>query len=82
MELPTGGEPEPDAGCRDRAGCRAADEPSPSRSRRAPSEPSPTGPVTAVSLGLLPEVFVSQVSTQLLFYAPEIAPLPERPLAG
>ena len=31
-----------------------------------------------MSLGLLPEVFVSQVSTQLLFYAPEIAPLPER----
>jgi ribonuclease E len=37
------------------------------------------GPVTAVSLGLLPEVFVSSVSTQLLFYAPVIAPLPSRP---
>lgn len=37
------------------------------------------GPVTAVSLGLLPEVFVSAVSTQLHFYAPEIAPLPDRP---
>jgi ribonuclease E len=34
---------------------------------------------TAVSLGLLPEVFVSAVSTQLLFYAPEIAPLPSLP---
>ncbi|PRB09579.1 ribonuclease E/G [Microbacterium sp. MYb62] len=35
--------------------------------------------MTAVSLGLLPEVFVSQVSTQLHFYAPEIVPLPARP---
>jgi ribonuclease E len=36
-------------------------------------------PVTAVSLGLLPEVFVSAVSTQLHFYAPEITPLPPLP---
>jgi ribonuclease E len=36
-------------------------------------------PVTAVSLGLLPEVFVSTVSTQLHFYAPEFAVLPPRP---
>lgn len=36
-------------------------------------------PLTAVTLGLLPEVFVSQVSTQLHFYAPEIAPLPALP---
>ncbi|WP_424935903.1 MULTISPECIES: Rne/Rng family ribonuclease [Bacteria] len=36
-------------------------------------------PVTAVTLGLLPEVFVSRVSTQLHFYAPEVAPLPARP---
>jgi ribonuclease E len=36
-------------------------------------------PVTAVSLGLLPEVFVSQVSTQLHFHAPAIVPLPARP---
>ncbi|MDQ4213053.1 Rne/Rng family ribonuclease [Microbacterium capsulatum] len=34
--------------------------------------------VTAVSLGLLPEVFVSRVSTQLHFYAPTIVPLPAR----
>jgi len=27
-------------------------------------------PLTAVALGLIPEVFVSQVSTQLHFYAP------------
>jgi len=39
----------------------------------APEQPQP---VTAVSLGLLPEVFVSRVSTQLHFYAPEIVPLP------
>ncbi|MFF1541836.1 Rne/Rng family ribonuclease [Microbacterium sp. NPDC058269] len=40
---------------------------------------APEAPLTAVSLGLLPEVFVSQVSTQLHFYAPEIVPLPARP---
>ncbi|KNY04461.1 Rne/Rng family ribonuclease [Microbacterium sp. GCS4] len=42
----------------------------------APAKPEP---VTAVSLGLLPEVFVSQVSTRLAFYAPEIVPIPARP---
>ncbi|MGF2947789.1 Rne/Rng family ribonuclease [Microbacterium alcoholitolerans] len=42
----------------------------------APVEPEEPKPVTAVSLGLLPEVFVSKVSTQLHFYAPEIVPLP------
>ncbi|MFT3799211.1 Rne/Rng family ribonuclease [Microbacterium sp.] len=36
-------------------------------------------PVTAVSLGLLPENFVSAVSTQLMFYAPAVIALPERP---
>ncbi|MCM3780950.1 Rne/Rng family ribonuclease [Microbacterium hydrocarbonoxydans] len=44
-----------------------------------PEEPAKPAPVTAVSLGLLPEVFVSQVSTRLHFYAPEIVPLPARP---
>ncbi len=47
----------------------------------APTEDAPRPepvPLTAVSLGLLPEVFVSQVSTRLAFYAPEIAPLPAR----
>lgn len=43
------------------------------------SAPEAPAPVTAVSLGLLPEVFVSQVSTQLHFYAPEIVPLPAQP---
>lgn len=41
-------------------------------------EPEPEQ-VTAVSLGLLPETFVSAVSTKLVFYAPEIVPLPARP---
>ncbi|WP_341974447.1 Rne/Rng family ribonuclease [Microbacterium sp. LWO13-1.2] len=50
----------------------------------APEEAAPVAtpaapePLTAVSLGLLPEVFVSQVSTRLSFYAPEIVPLPAR----
>ena len=44
--------------------------------------PAPSGPLTAVSLGLLPETFVSQVSTALHFYAPEVAPLPPRPTAA
>jgi len=45
----------------------------------ASAAPEAPAPVTAVSLGLLPEVFVSQVSTQLHFYAPEVVPLPARP---
>ncbi|WP_300266810.1 Rne/Rng family ribonuclease [Microbacterium sp.] len=45
----------------------------------APAKPEP---VTAVSLGLLPEVFVSSVSTQLHFYAPEVTLLPARPGRG
>ncbi|WP_433677342.1 Rne/Rng family ribonuclease [Microbacterium gorillae] len=43
------------------------------------AEPEPEPLPTAVSLGLLPEVFVSQVSTALHFYAPEIVPLPALP---
>ncbi len=45
----------------------------------AVTEPEPATdetPLTAVALGLLPEVFVSEVSTQLHFYAPAVAPLP------
>ncbi|WP_426182529.1 Rne/Rng family ribonuclease [Microbacterium sp. TWP3-1-2b2] len=45
----------------------------------APAAPTKPEPVTAVTLGLIPEVFVSQVSTQLRFYAPEIVPLPALP---
>ncbi|WP_337026667.1 Rne/Rng family ribonuclease [Microbacterium sp. LB16] len=53
----------------------AAEEPA----AEEPAAPEAPAPITAVSLGLLPEVFVSQVSTQLHFYAPEIVPLPARP---
>ncbi|MBN9176311.1 MAG: Rne/Rng family ribonuclease [Microbacterium sp.] len=42
-------------------------------------EPAAPEPVTAVSLGLLPAEFVSQVSTQLFFYAPEPIAQPSRP---
>jgi ribonuclease E len=48
----------------------------PRESGAAPEEPKP---LTAVALGLLPETFVSAVSTTLHFYAPEIVPLPPRP---
>lgn len=44
--------------------------------------PAAPEPVTAVSLGLLPAEFVSQVSTQLVFYAPEVIALPARPGRG
>lgn len=44
----------------------------------ADGEPATEAP-TAVSLGLLPAEFVSAVSTQLHFYAPEITVLPARP---
>ncbi|MFS0854290.1 Rne/Rng family ribonuclease [Microbacterium sp. 179-I 3D4 NHS] len=61
---------------------QAPEEASPAEEEKTPAEPEapaePQAP-TAVSLGLLPEVFVSQVSTQLHFYAPEIIPLPARP---
>ncbi|RKT36798.1 ribonuclease E [Microbacterium sp. AG1240] len=42
---------------------------------QAPEEPAE---LTAVALGLLPEVFVSAVSTQLHFYAPPVMALPPR----
>lgn len=47
-----------------------------------PTESEPAAPVTAVSLGLLPAEFVSQVSTQLMFHAPEVVALPARPGRG
>ena len=43
------------------------------------SEPEVPERLTAVSLGLLPETFVSSPSTALHFYAPQIAPLPALP---
>ncbi|MFT4052175.1 MAG: Rne/Rng family ribonuclease [Microbacterium sp.] len=49
----------------------------------ADAAPAPSDePPTAVSLGLLPAEFVSQVSTQLMFYAPEIVALPASPTGG
>lgn len=51
-----------------------AEQPEPEQSA-APAKPEP---LTAVSLGLLPADFVSAVSTELHFYAPEITPLPPR----
>ncbi|WP_454118984.1 Rne/Rng family ribonuclease [Microbacterium lacticum] len=50
-----------------------------SEEKKSPAAPEP---VTAVSLGLLPAEFVSQVSTQLVFYAPEVIALPARPGRG
>lgn len=43
-----------------------------------PGEPEKPARPTAVSLGLLPENFVSAVSTALHFYAPALPPLPAR----
>ncbi|MGF3055091.1 Rne/Rng family ribonuclease [Microbacterium sp. YY-01] len=51
-------------------------ENAPHDAETATEEKTEPAAVTAVSLGLLPEVFVSKVSTQLHFYAPEIVPLP------
>lgn len=59
------------------AAAEAVTEPEPE-----PTESEPAAPVTAVSLGLLPAEFVSQVSTQLMFYAPEVVALPARPGRG
>ena len=58
-----------------------------SEAEQAPEAPAaepetaeePSGPATAASLGLLPEVFVSAVSTDLHFYAPAFTVLPARP---
>lgn len=51
----------------------------PESTNEAEATEEPTGPPTAVSLGLLPENFVSAVSTALMFYAPEVTPLPALP---
>ena len=51
----------------------------PDSNDEAQAADEPAGPPTAVSLGLLPENFVSSVSTALMFYAPEITPLPALP---
>ncbi|MDL9979602.1 Rne/Rng family ribonuclease [Microbacterium candidum] len=66
------------------AGHQTPAEPEAPAESQAPAEPeveveSEPAEVTAVSLGLLPEVFVSAVSTQLHFYAPAVTYLPARP---
>ncbi|WP_373426501.1 Rne/Rng family ribonuclease [Microbacterium proteolyticum] len=67
-------EPEPEAASEP----EAAPEPEAAAEPAAPAEPEKPARPTAVSLGLLPENFVSAVSTALHFYAPELPPLPAR----
>ncbi|WP_270352672.1 Rne/Rng family ribonuclease [Microbacterium testaceum] len=59
---------------------RDAQPAKPGPTKPEPTKPEPTKPErpTAVSLGLLPENFVSAVSTALHFYAPELPALPAR----
>ncbi|MFJ4038981.1 Rne/Rng family ribonuclease [Microbacterium sp. NPDC090007] len=63
----------------DAEGSASADSPD-AAMQGAPRDAEPVKPErpTAVSLGLLPENFVSAVSTALHFYAPELPPLPAR----
>jgi ribonuclease E len=65
------------AGDTTEAAAAPAPEPAPQPEPEVAPDATPQT-LTAVSLGLLPEEFVSAVSTQLVFYAPEIAPLPAR----
>ncbi|GAA3903867.1 Rne/Rng family ribonuclease [Microbacterium invictum] len=53
----------------------AAGAPEPAAEAEAPASDQP---LTAVTLGLLPETFVSAVSTDLHFYAPAVIALPAR----
>jgi ribonuclease E len=71
-EQPIAEEP---AAAEDVAAEPAADEPATGQ----PGAEEPAAP-SAVSLGLLPETFVSAVSTDLHFYAPQIALLPPLPV--
>ena len=70
--------PESDAPAADASVPEASEAPASEAEPKPKPEPGSKIP-TAVALGLLPEVFVSQVSTQLMFYAPEIVPLPAAP---
>jgi ribonuclease E len=75
---PTATSESDDAGEADEPVAPTEPEPAPADSaREAPAADS--GPKSAVDLGLLPEVFVSAVSTQLVFYAPELPALPPLP---
>ena len=84
-EAPAGEAPAEEAPAEEAPAEEAPAEDAPAKEAPAAEAPAPVeepaapAPVTAVSLGLLPEVFVSQVSTQLHFYAPAIVPLPARP---
>ncbi|MGL4255681.1 MAG: Rne/Rng family ribonuclease [Microbacterium sp.] len=93
-DAPTPPDAEPDAAPQPEAGApEASSEPEPESSGEpepepatpsepepeSPGEPEPETPLTAAALGLLPEVFVSAVSTQLHFYAPEVIALPPVP---
>lgn len=79
VEVYEEGAPAPTADPEPAAEPEAAAEPEPAVEAKPAAEAEPDKPLTAVSLGLLPEEFVSAVSTQLVFYAPEIAPLPAAP---
>lgn len=72
-------EPEPAAAPEPEAEAVAESEPEPEPEPEPAAELEPELPLTAVSLGLLPEVFVSAVSTQLHFYAPEVIAAPALP---
>jgi ribonuclease E len=71
----------PAAEAEDAAASESTDAAAASESTDALASEAPAAPErpTAVSLGLLPEVFVSAVSTQLHFYAPEVIALPALP---
>ncbi|MBB4667481.1 ribonuclease E [Microbacterium marinum] len=71
--------PEADAAPDTAAPDTAAPAAAPDAAAPDTEEPAEAEKPTAVSLGLLPEQFVSAVSTALHFYAPEIVPLPARP---
>ncbi|MCM3615805.1 Rne/Rng family ribonuclease [Microbacterium enclense] len=60
------------------AATEAPSEPGAPAEPETPAEPQKPARPTAVSLGLLPENFVSAVTTALHFYAPELPPLPAR----
>ncbi|TDN92779.1 Rne/Rng family ribonuclease [Microbacterium sp. BK668] len=73
------GEPVQDAAApAEPAGDEPTDSAAPAVPERVGGSDAEPETLTAVSLGLLPEVFVSAVSTQLHFYAPEITVLPPR----
>ncbi|WP_295840659.1 Rne/Rng family ribonuclease [uncultured Microbacterium sp.] len=71
-------EPEAPAEAEPPIEAEASNQPETPTEPEAPAEPEKPARPTAVSLGLLPENFVSAVSTALHFYAPELPPLPAR----